>query len=213
MSSCSCNTPVEPGSRLDNHSAGASRVLGVRVSQGFARELAKVCSAQGCTQSDMMRIALSRLAKPQDAATKLSAVVAALGLEDGATRQQVTDAVGALFDELGDPGSADAGTPALDDTAAPQPPADPMALSKSEQDYCTRHKLSATAFAAKKNAATRSTHQRVAPARVAETVELSRAEIARQAAALSPATRAAALKKFPNVEAFVLARANATRRY
>lgn len=146
---CDCDQECEPNSGPELMTRGASKVLGVRVTKGFARELSKACSAAGCTQSDMIRLGLAKLAKASDDPdAQLTAVRDALGLDPDAGRASILAALDAAFAIVGDqstqPVDPNAGA------ADPQPRTNPLAASKLNPDQLAalaRRKLPATAEA------------------------------------------------------------------
>jgi hypothetical protein len=184
---CDCDEPVVPGTALAL-SAGTSQIASTRISKGDARALARYCSTNNCSQSSVLRQFVVQLAKGGAAADpneQLAAVRAALGLGKDASRAEIAETVDALFTLIGgDPADAPADGDPLAAAAEPKPPANPLAtLSKTEQAFCIKHKLSAAQFAAKKASAVR----RVASAKPARAA-LSRAVDA-PAVAVRPFTR------------------------
>ena len=120
MPPCQCNEPVESGTRLKQFSRAASQVLSGRVTNGMAKDLAHYCSANRCTQSSALRIALARLAKStDDPEAQLNAVREALGLDPEAGSGEVLDAIDRLFTQVGDPSTGDS---PLAEGAAPAAP-------------------------------------------------------------------------------------------
>jgi hypothetical protein len=170
---CDCDQECEPNTGPEVFTRSASKVLGVRVSKGFAREFSKACSAAGCTQSDLIRVALSKLAKTSgDADQQYAALLDLLGVDPAtATTSQIEDAIVAILEAHPPEGDA-AGPEAADPTAAAAdipPPANPLAASKpavaaskprlalsaTELAYCRAHNLTEAAFQAKKTGAVR----------------------------------------------------------
>jgi hypothetical protein len=153
---CDCDNECESGGTLERLTKSASTVIGARVTNTFARGLAEYCSANGCTQSGAIRVALAKLAKASDdPEQQLAALLDVLGITDDpsvVTTKQITDAVAALLDQHApegdttpDPGAAAA------DLVPPKPgkPATPAVaaskLSKEQAAACVRKGLQPTA--------------------------------------------------------------------
>ena len=161
--------------------AGASTVVGARINRGTARELARFCESHDCSQSSVIREFVSQLTKsPRTAelvklakgdspdATKYRALLDLLGIDDPdtATTSTIQDAIKALLEAnppAGDAAGPEAADPlqAAPDPVPPKPGKPPTPavaaskLSKNEQDYCAKHKLTQAAFLAKKAASVR----------------------------------------------------------
>lgn len=215
--SCDCADPVEPGTGSAYLTAGASRVLGVRVTKGFARELARACSASGCSQSDLIRLALAKLAKKSaDPDQQYAALLDLLGIDPTtATTSQIEDAIVAILEAH--PPEGDAPAEPADPTAsaadAPPPPLAASKLSPQQAEALARRGLPQTQAAW--SALTRSmlsAAERKPTRTPSPTAALSKPDVAAMIAGLSPDIRVAALKKFASLEEFVIERASVLKR-
>lgn len=243
--SCTCRSPVEPGSQLEYQSIQLSRALGGRrVEQGAARALVKFCQGNSCSQSSGIRFALAKLAKESDPSAKLDVIYEVLDLKDDASASDVHDAIDALLAELAGPG------PASPDPMADTPGAPPATaalrrqiaglVSQTAQAAALRLEIAAlkkantTAevaslskevlaavkaegwtpeqFLEARSQATRRAGDEPRGAVPPAVVALSKSEIDRQVAALSPDVKRAALARGLSPEDFVQRRNAAVRR-
>lgn len=155
--SCDCKTPVEPGSALERLSHSASRVVGARVTNEFARGLVEYCSTNNCSQSAAIRTALAKLAKASDDPVQaFTALVDVLGLADvpaaELTSAQIQQAVADLLTAVPPEGDA----PVPDPMAAPADAPPPPALAASKPAPAAVH-LTAAQLAARQAAASKLT--------------------------------------------------------
>jgi hypothetical protein len=190
------------------------------------REQVLLCAeAHGVSPGELTRVALTRLTAGKDPAGVADDLRAALGLSPEATPDEIAAAVSDVLDEImaldgqpaeenPDPMAAAGATPPADPNKPNEKPVAASKLSEAQVAALQKRGLPATteAWAALGKSVLRSAKDAPAPTASTGHVALSRAEVARQVAALKPEVRKAALAKGMTPEQFVIARAGVLRK-
>jgi hypothetical protein len=200
-------------------------MIGARLTNSQIEQLKLCAEAHSCTVGELTRRVVTRFArvelgKPfEDVQGIAEDLRTALGLPEGTPPEELLATVSDLVDQLLE---LDDTLPATENpdpmAAAPAPPPiDPMAASKlSPAQVAALQKRglppTAEAWTALGKSVLRSAKDAPAPAPSTGRVTLSRAEIVRQASALKPEVRKAALAKGMTPEQFVIARAGVLRK-